>query len=69
MITLSEIQATNNVNSLFKKYYVHQGNRLDNELSYVLEERDPKRHRTYDFDIYLPTFGINLQRPYVWRNF
>lgn len=35
--------------------------KLEDEL---LGSRHPDR--TYDFDVYLPTYGVNLQRPYVW---
>lgn len=27
------------------------------------------RIKEYDFEIYLPKYGINLQRPYVWKDY
>lgn len=27
------------------------------------------QRKKYDFDIYLPKYGVNLQRPYVWENY
>lgn len=27
------------------------------------------QRKKYDFDIYLPKYGVNLQRPYVWEDY
>lgn len=27
------------------------------------------QRKNYDFDIYLPKYGVNLQRPYVWKDY
>lgn len=28
-----------------------------------------KQRKEYDFEIYLPKYGVNLQRPYVWKDY
>lgn len=28
-----------------------------------------KPRKEYDFEIYLPKYGVNLQRPYVWKDY
>ena len=40
---------------------------LDFRLVEALENPDHDRDKVYDFDVYMPTYGINLQRPYVWE--
>jgi uncharacterized protein with ParB-like and HNH nuclease domain len=42
---------------------------FDYRLVNALDKPDPERDLVYDFDVYLPTYGINLQRPYVWELF
>lgn len=42
---------------------------LDFRLVNSLENPEIGRDKVYDFDVYLPTYGINLQRPYVWELF
>lgn len=64
MKTLKELQNTSAIASLRKishsQGYIDIGHSLDKLLfgGYGI---------TFDFDVYLPKYGFNLQRPYVWN--
>lgn len=40
---------------------------MDFRLVDALENPNPDIDKVYDFDVYMPTYGIYLQRPYVWE--
>ena len=67
MISHDDIKRANNVEYVFKRYTLNKGIILDSFLFDALLEPTPGKDRKYDFDVYLQTFGINLQRPYVWE--
>lgn len=67
MSLLDEIKQCNNLHKIPKEIHVNKGVLLDFRLVEALENPDPERDMVYDFDIYMPTYGINLQRPYVWE--
>lgn len=69
MSLLEEIKRCNNLHRIPKEIHVNKGVLLDFRLVDALENPDPERDRVYDFDVYLETYGINLQRPYVWELF
>lgn len=69
MSLLEEIKRCNNLHRIPKEIHVNRGVLLDFRLVDALENPDPERDRVYDFDVYLETYGINLQRPYVWELF
>ena len=58
-----------NINSELLNIKVHcnKGIVLDPYLINNLVDDRPRKQ--YDFDIYLPKYGINLQRPYVWKDY
>ena len=70
MVTLNDIKKVNDLHNLPKEIHVNREVLLDYRLFYALEstEKDP-RNRVYDFDVYLPKYGMNLQREYVWEYF
>lgn len=67
MISYDDIKRANNVEYVFKRYTLNKGIILDSFLFDTLLKPTPGKDRQYDFDVYLQTFGINLQRPYVWE--
>lgn len=59
----------NDINSelLDIKVHCNKGVVLDPYLiSNLVNDRPRKK---YDFEIYLPKYGVNLQRPYVWEDY
>ena len=67
MSLLDEIKQCNNLHKIPKEIHVNKGVLLDFRLVEALENPDHDRDKVYDFDVYMPTYGINLQRPYVWE--
>ena len=63
MITQKQIEKINSVNSL-RRISKNEGLSLAFSLYDFLV--DGKYKTTIDFNVYLPTKGFNLQRPYVW---
>ena len=63
MVTLKEIEKTNDVNSL-RRISKQEGLSFGFPLYKVLVEH--KYGIELDFDVYLESKGFNLQRPYVW---
>jgi len=49
------------------KVHCNKGIVLDPYLINNLVDDRPRKQ--YDFDIYLPKYGVNLQRPYVWKDY
>ena len=67
-MTYAEIKKCDNMHFLPKSIHVNKGVILDFRLSKALGNPDPERDYKYDFDVYLPKYGINLQRDYVWEH-
>jgi uncharacterized protein with ParB-like and HNH nuclease domain len=67
MSLLDEIRQCNNLHKIPKEIHLNKGVLLDFRLVDALENPDPEIDKVYDFDVYMPTYGINLQRPYVWE--
>lgn len=69
MITLNEIRQLNDLHNLPKSIIVNSNIILDYRLAKSLKSTEPdQRHRSYDFDVYLEKYKINLQRDYVWEH-
>lgn len=69
MVTLKDIRESNSIiHSIPKSIHCNKGVLLDYRLCQTLDnaENREKNDQFYDFDVYLPKYGINLQRPYVW---
>ena len=72
MATLKDIRESNSIiHSIPKSIHCNKWVMLDYRLCQTLEsgENREKYDQFYDFDVYLPKYGINLQRPYVWECF
>ena len=69
MTQLEEIRQCTNIHRIPKSIHVNKGTLLDWRLFDALVNHDDTKDRKYDFDVYLPKYGINLQRPYVWEIF
>ena len=72
MVTLKDIRESNSIiHSIPKSIHCNKGVLLDYRLCQTLDnaENREKNDQFYDFDVYLPKYGINLQRPYVWEYF
>ena len=50
-----------------KYVHINRGVIFDCRLFYAMSCPDERDYK-YDFDVFLPTYGINLQRPYVWEH-
>lgn len=70
MVTLENVRELNDLHNLPKDIHVNKNVLLDYRLTDALKEtgKNP-RNRKYDFDVFLPKYGINLQRPYVWEHY
>ena len=70
MITVSDIKKCSSIYEIPKSIHCNKDVLLDFRLAQTLGEinSDPERDIKYDFDVYLPKYGINLQRPYVWEH-
>lgn len=69
MTQLEEIRQCTNIHMIPKSIHVLKCTLLDFRLFDALVNYDYTKDRKYDFDVYLPKYGINLQRPYVWEPF
>ena len=69
MTLLEEIKQSTNLHRIPNKIHVSKDILLDYRLLQALDNPEPGKDLVYDFDIYMPTYGINLQRPYVWEAF
>lgn len=67
MLTVKEIKTCNNIHKIPNRIHVNKGVCLDSRLLHALDTPDERDYK-YDFDVYLPTYEINLQRPYVWEH-
>lgn len=70
MVTLENVRELNDLHNLPKDIHVNKNVLLDYRLTDALKStgKNP-RNRNYDFDVFLPKYGINLQRPYVWEHY
>ena len=66
MITYNEIKKCTNMHLIPKSIHMNKGVMFDYRLFDALDNPTEKDLK-YDFDIFLPKYGINLQRPYVWE--
>ena len=66
MVTLNEIKKCTNMHLIPKTIHMNKGVMFDYRLFDALNE-PTERDLKYDFDVFLPKYGINLQRPYVWE--
>ena len=68
MFTLEDIRKSSYLHALPSYIGVNKNIVLDYRLDAALRniEREP-RDKKYDFDVYLESYGMNLQRDYVWE--
>ena len=69
MTQLEEIRQCTNIHRIPKSIHVNKGILFDWRLFDALVNHDDTKDMKYDFDVYLPKYCINLQRPYVWEPF
>lgn len=68
-ITFNDIIASSGITTIPSKLALNKSILLDPKLFDSLSSESPKhRKRTYDFDVFLPDYGVKLQRPYVWES-
>ena len=69
MLTLDKIKTISGMYHIPKSIHVNRHLTFDYRLFRALTNPDYEDNKDYryDFDVYLPTYGINLQRPYVWE--
>lgn len=72
MLTIDKVKRTIGLYNIPKYIHVNKNVCFDFKLfdALVNPEYDCKvPDYRYDFDVFLPTYGINLQRPYVWEHY
>ena len=69
MFTIEDLHKTNSIYNIPKTVTVNKGVLLDFRLFNALTNPSEERDYKYDFDVFLPKYGINLQRPYVWEHY
>ena len=71
MVTVEDIKKCTNIHNIPKSVHCNKNIILDFRLCQALGDPDYENNRDirYDFDVYLPKYGMNLQRPYVWEDF
>ena len=71
MLTIKEIELAEGIYNIPKNIHINKDILLDWRLfdALVNPDYDGNRDYKYDFDVFLPKYGINLQRPYVWEHY
>jgi len=71
MLKIQEIQQAEGIYNIPKNIHINKDICLDWRLFDALVNPDYENNRDYkyDFDVFLPKYGINLQRPYVWEHY
>ena len=71
MLTIKEIELAEGIYNIPKTIHINTDILLDWRLfdALVNPDYDGNRDYKYDFDVFLPKYGINLQRPYVWEHY
>ena len=69
MLTVDKIKEISGMYNIPKSIHVNKHLTFDYRLFRALTNPDYEDNKDYryDFDVYLPTYGVNLQRPYVWE--
>ena len=71
MLTIQEVKTAEGIYNIPKNIHINKDICLDWRLfdALVNPDYDGNRDYKYDFNVFLPTYGINLQRPYVWEHY
>lgn len=67
MLTQKQVNEATGLYNIPKTIHVNRGIVLDYRLIKALTNPEEGHDHPYDFDVFLPKYGINLQRPYVWK--
>lgn len=71
MLTVDEVKRAIGLYNIPKYIHINKGVCFDYRLFDALTrpnyDGDNKDYK-YDFDVFLPKYGVNLQRPYVWEH-
>lgn len=69
MLTVDKIKEISGMYNIPKSIHINKHLTFDYRLFKALTNPDYEDNKDYryDFDVYLPTYGVNLQRPYVWE--
>lgn len=59
----------NEINSELSSIKVHCNKGVSLDYYLINNLTGVNKRKEYDFEIYLPKYGINLQRPYVWKDY
>lgn len=69
MVNIKDIQVETGMHSIPRTIHCNKAVLLDHRLANAMgPNRDPERDYEYDFKVFLPKYGIDLQRPYVWEH-
>lgn len=66
-MNLKEIKECSNMHRIPKNVHINRNILFDHRLAESLDKPSERDYK-YDFDVFLPKYGINLQRPYVWKH-
>ena len=65
-MNVKEIKECTNMHRIPKDVHINRGILFDYRLADALDNPTDKDYK-YDFDVFLPKYGIKLQRKYVWK--
>lgn len=68
MVTVNDIKTCSSMHRIPKSVHINKNITFDWNLFQSLTNPDERCYK-YDFDVYLPTYGFNLQRDYVWEHY
>jgi hypothetical protein len=70
MLSIDEIRKATGIYSIPRDIHINKSICFDFRLfsALVHPNADGFKDYNYDFDVYLPKYGTNLQRPYVWEH-
>lgn len=70
MITITDIKKSNSIYNIPKYVHCNRGVVFDFRLFQALDNPNYENNKDYryDFDVFLPKYDMNLQRPYVWEH-
>ena len=70
MVTLKDIYDCSQLSIIPRSVHINKGVEIDYRLFQTITETGEGRSRDYkyDFDVFLPKYGFNLQRDYVWEH-
>lgn len=68
MVSITDIKNCSNIHKIPKYVHINKEILFDYRLFKALTNPDERDYK-YDFEVFLPKYGFNLQREYVWEHY